>query len=76
MGSTCGIRASGSEDCVKKKVLEDATSYGPWKANLTSILVAEDQWEIVCGTEIESVRIANANYVDNAPLNKPAVDAR
>ena len=55
MASHIGIRASGSGtgEYVKRIVLKDATSYGPWRAKLTSILDAEECWEIVNGTELE-----------------------
>ena len=57
-------------------MLKDVASYGPWRAKLTSILVAEDCWEIVSGTEIKPFRIAVMNDANNAPLDQPAIDAR
>ena len=57
MASTSGIRASGSE-YVKKIILKDAASYGPWRAKITSILDAEDCWEIIEGGEVEPDRVA------------------
>ena len=78
MASTCGIRASGSGsgEYAKKILLKDVASYGPWKAKLTSILDAEDCWDIVNGTEFEPVRLATVNDVDGVQENKPQVDAR
>ena len=35
----------------------DAASYGPWKAKITSILDAEDCWEIIEGTELKPIRL-------------------
>ena len=43
---------------------------------LTSILDAEDCWDIVNGTEFEPVRLATVNDVDGVQENKPQVDAR
>ena len=78
MASTSGIRASGcgSGEYAKKILLKDVASYGPWKAKLTSILDAEDCWDIVNGTEFEPVRLATVNDVDGVQENKPQVDAR
>ena len=57
---TSGIRASGSgsSEYVKKIVLKDASSYGPWRTKLTAILDAEDCLEIVNGT-LESVEVVS-----------------
>ena len=76
--SSSGIRASGSGsgDYVKKILLKDVASYGPWKVKLTSILDVEDCWEIVNGTEVEPTRIAIVNDADDAPENKVEVDIR
>ena len=54
-----GFRASssGSSEFAKKIVLKDASSYGPWKAKITSILDAEDVWEIVNGAEVEPTEL-------------------
>ena len=59
MSSHSGIRASnsGSSEFAKKIVLKDAASYGPWKAKITSILDAEDVWEIVNGEEVEPAEL-------------------
>ena len=59
MASTSGIRASGSRssEYVKKIISKDAASYGPWKAKITSILDAEDCWEIIEGRELEPIRL-------------------
>ena len=53
--STSGIKTFGSDSSnhMKKIVIKDATSYGPWKAKITSILDAGDVREIVNGTEAE-----------------------
>ena len=60
MAFTSGIRASGSgsSEYVKKIVLKDASSYGPWRTKLTAILDAEDCLEIVNGKEMEPPEIA------------------
>ena len=78
MASTSGIRASGSGsgEYAKKILLKDVASYGPWKAKLTSILDAEDCWDIVNGTEFEPVRLAIVNDANGVQENKPQVDAR
>ena len=49
MAFTIGIKASGSgtSEYMKKIVLKDTASYGPWRTKLTSILDAEDCMEIV-----------------------------
>ena len=49
-----GIRASGSGsgEYTKKILLKDTATYGPWRAKLTSILDAEDCWDIVNGSEV------------------------
>ena len=69
-----GIRASGSgtREYIKKIVLKDAASYGPWKAKLTSILDVEDCWEIVNGTELELDEIATVedDSDDDLPDNR------
>ena len=49
--------SSGSSEFAKKIVLKDAASYGPWKAKITSILDAEDVWEIVNGAEAEPAEL-------------------
>ena len=53
MAFSSGIRASGSGsgEYTKKILLKDTATYGPWKAKLTSILDAEDCWDIVNGRE-------------------------
>ena len=78
MASHSGIRASGSGigEYIKKIVLKDAASYGPWKAKLTSILDAEDCWDIVNGTEQEPHEIATVENLDDTPDNTSEVDAR
>ena len=60
MASTSDIRASGSgsSEYVKKIILKDAASYGPWKAKITSILDVEDCWEIIEGTKHEPLPLA------------------
>ena len=60
MASHSGIRASGSgtREYIKRIVLKDAASFGPWRAKLTSIFDAEECWEIVNGTELEPDEIA------------------
>ena len=78
MASTSGIRASGSGsgEYAKRILLKDVASYGPWKAKLTSLLDAEDCWDIVNGTEFEPMRLATVNDTDGVQENKPQVDAR
>ena len=67
MTSTSGIRASGSGSSgyTKKIVLKDSITYGPWRTKLTAILDAEDSLEIVNGTELEPVEIAEVLNADN-----------
>lgn len=74
MASTSGVRVTGlgSREHIKKIILKDAASYGPWKAKPTSILDVEDYWEIVNDTEAEPRRIALDDYLDN----KEEVDRR
>ena len=78
MMSSSGIRASGSgsSEYVKKIVLKDKASYGPWRTKITAILDAEDCLEIVNGTEIEPPEIAEAQDADNAPANSAEVEKR
>ena len=75
-----GIRASGSgiREFAKKIALKDAASYGPWKEKLTSILDAEDCWEIVNGTELEPDEIDTVedDSDDDPADNKSEVVAR
>ena len=78
MASTSGIRASGSgtSEYMKKIVLKDASSYGPWRTKLTAILDAEDCLEIVNGTELEPAEIAEVLNADNTSANSEEVDKR
>ena len=81
MMSSSGIRAtgSGSGDYVKKIILKDAATYGPWKAKISSILDAEDVWEIVNGTETEPDELPEvAHEADDAAIhiNDEAVEKR
>ena len=79
MAHHSGIRAtgSGSGDFIRKIVLKDAASYGPWKAKITSILDAEDLWEIVNGTEEEPEELDSVeNNTDDLPDNRAEVLAR
>ena len=80
MASHSGIRASGSGTggYVKRIVLKDAASYGPWRAKLTSILDAEECWEIVNGTELELDEIATVedDSDEELPDNRSEVIAR
>ena len=72
MSSHIGIRAnsSSSSKFAKKIVLKDAASYGPWKAKITSILDAEDVWEIVNGTEPEPAELPKvADEADDAAID-------
>ena len=76
MSHHSGIRASGSGtgDFIKKIVLKDAASYGPWRAKITSILDAEDLWELVNGTELEPEEIDSVEDNDDVlPDNKAEV---
>ena len=47
-------------------MLKDTASYKPWEAKLTSILDAEDGWEIVNGTEVEPNHIRPVTDSDDA----------
>ena len=78
MAFTSGIRASGSgsSEYVKKIVLKDASSYGPWRTKLTAILDAEDCLEIVNGTEMEPTEIAEVLDAANDPVNTAEVEKR
>ena len=78
MASTSGIRASGSgsSEYTKKIVLKDSATYGPWRTKLTAILDAEDSLEIVNGTELEPVEIAEVLNPDGVAANTVAVDKR
>ena len=72
MSSHSGIRASnsGSSEFARKIVLKDAASYGPWKAKITSILDAEDVWEIVNGSEVEPDELPEvADEADDAAVD-------
>ena len=61
---------------MKKIVLKDAASYGPWRTKLTAILDAEDCLEIVNGTEMEPAEIAEVLNPDNTAANTFEVDKR
>ena len=61
---------------MKKMVLKDAASYGPWRTKLTAILDAEDCLEIVNGTELEPAEIAEVLNPDNTAPNSVEVDKR
>ena len=78
MASTSGIRANGSGEYVKKIILKDVESYGPWKTKVIAILDAEDCWEIVNGTKTEPGQIASIADAANALVlaNQVAVDSR
>ena len=78
MASTIGIRASGSgsSEYTKKIVLKDSITYGPWRTKLTAILDAEDSLEIVNGTELEPVEIAEVLNADNTSANSAEVEKR
>ena len=78
MASTSGIRSSGfgSSEYMKRIVLKDAASYGPWRTKLTAILDAEDCLEIVSGTEPEAAEIAWVLNPDNTAANSVEVDKR
>ena len=78
MASTSGIRAHGSgpSEYIKKIVLKDATSYGPWRTKLTAILDAEDCLEIVNGTELEPPEIAEVQDDESVPTNVAEIEKR
>ena len=78
MMSTSGIRTSGSgsSEHVKKIVLKDKASYGPWRTKITAILDGEDCLEIVNGTKIEPPEIAEVQDADNALANSAEVEKR
>ena len=72
MSSHSGIRASSSSssEFARKTVLKDVASYGPWKAKITSILDAEDVWEIVNGSEVEPDELPEvADEADDAAVD-------
>ena len=78
MTSTSGIRASGigSSEYTKKIVLKDSITYGPWRTKLTAIQDAEDGLEIVNGTKLEPVEIAEVLDADNTSANSAEVEKR
>ena len=78
MAFTSGIRASGSgsSEYTKKIVLKDSITYGPWRTKLTAILDAKDSLEIVNGTELEPVEIAEVLNPNGVAANTVAVDKR
>ena len=55
MSTSSGIKAGngGLGDYSRKIVLKDRSSYVPWRAKMTSILDAEDCWDIVNDDEGE-----------------------
>ena len=67
---------SGSSEYTKKIVLKDSVTYGPWRTKLSAILDAEDSLEIVNGTELEPVEIAEVLNPDNTSANSIEVDKR
>ena len=56
--------------------MKDAATYGPWKAKLTSILDAEDCWDIVNGAVVEPVTVVYVEGDDLLTDNKAEVDIR
>ena len=55
---------------VRKMMLRDAADYGTWRAELKNILVAEDCWHIVNGTELEPDEIGTVVDLDEREENK------
>ena len=54
MSSHSGIRASSSDrEYTRKPVLKDAAGYGAWETKMSTILDAEDCWDIVTEAELE-----------------------
>ena len=78
MASTSDISASGSRssEYTKKIVLKDSVTYGPWRTKLTAILDAENSLEIVNGTGLEPVEIAEVLNLDNTSANSAKVEKR
>ena len=57
-------------------MLKDSITYGPWRTKLTAILDAKDSLEIVNGTELEPVEIAEVLNADNTSANSAKVEKR
>ena len=74
MASSRSIRAGngGVGDRSRKIVLKDRASYGPWRAKMTSILDAEDCWDIVNGDEGEPA-LVKPRTVERVVVNQEAV---
>ena len=70
--STGGIRGGAISDNVKKIIQKDKSSYGPWKAKITSILDAKDWWDIGCRKEVVPTIIAPMT-VETAMVNRDDV---
>ena len=67
MSFTSGIRAE-TNDSVKRILLKDKNSYGPWRAKITSALDAEDCLDIVLRNEHEPNYVASER-VDGELVN-------
>ena len=77
MSSSSGIRAGneGLGDYSRKIFMKDRSSYGPWRAKMTSILDAEDCWDIVNGDEGE-LAVVEPRTVERVGVNQEAVTER
>ena len=78
MASHSGIRARDSDhgEYGRKPILKDADGYGAWRVKMEIILDADDCCEIVQGTEVEPIDLAQAAQVDEegeAVENPPTV---
>ena len=74
ISATSGSRASGSVDHVRKIILKDKETYGPWKTKITSILDADDFWTIVDRTELSPAVVASIAGPNNTVTNQAEVN--
>ena len=66
-------RGAEAWETTRKVLLKDPVTYGPWKAKLTSILDAEDCWEIVSGEEHAPVLI-ESRVIERVVMNQGEVE--
>ena len=76
MASTSGIRASSSDhEYTRKPVLKNAAGYGAWETKMSTILEAEECWELVQGLEPEPEDLNVDSVEDGDAIEDPAGQA-
>ena len=79
MASHSGIRARDFDrgEYSRKPIIKDAAGYGAWKVKTETILDANDCWEIVQGTQLEPLDLAQVIDFDaeGAAVDNPRTAA-